>query len=122
MADGVSTANADSALGTFTGSASYMQLHTGAPGANGSSNVSSVTTREAQTWGSASGGVISATGTPTWSSWAGTSPETVSHISMWSASSSGTFEFSCQLASSVTVSTGDTLEITSQSVTIPVAA
>lgn len=123
MADGLSTANADLALNAAVGTnAGYVQLHTGAPGSAGTSNVSSVTTREAQAWGSASSGTVSASDTPTWSSWAGTSPETDTDISMWSASTSGTFGFSTAFSSSVTMTTGNTLEITSQSVSITTAS
>jgi hypothetical protein len=122
MADGLSAGNANAALGTITGSAVYVQLHTGAPGSAGTSNVSSTTTREAQTWGSASGGVISATGTPTWTNWAGTSPETDTDISMWSLATSGVFEFSTLLTVAVVMHTGDSLQLTSQSVTIPTAS
>jgi len=122
MADGVSAANANSALGTWTGSADYIQLHTGAPGSAGTANVSSVTTREAVTWGSASGGSISASNEPEWTSWAGTNGETDTDISFWSGSTSGTFELSMQLNSSVTMDTGDSLTLTSISVSIPTAS
>ena len=124
MADGLSTAVANSALGTITGTdAAYVQLHTGGPGSAGTSNVSSVTTRQATTgWGSASGGSISISGTPTWTSWGGSNGEVVTDISLWSASSSGTFGFSMTLSSSVTMDTGDSLEITAISVTLPTAS
>lgn len=108
MADGLSTVNLANAwlnvLGgtTFTAPGStYVQLHTGTPGASGTSNVSSVTTREQVTFSAASGGSMSEGGadaTPTWSSWAGTNGEVVTDISLWSASSSGTFYLSAPLA------------------------
>lgn len=129
MADGLSTATADIALNAMVGTstnqsnaANYAQLHTGDPGTAGTSNVSSVTTREAQTWGSASAGTVSATGTPTWASWAGTNGEVDTDISHWSISSSGTFGHSVQLSSSVTMNTGNTLELTSDSITVPTAS
>jgi hypothetical protein len=129
MADGLSTTVADIALNAMVGTgtnqsndANYVQLHTGDPGSAGTANVSSVTTREAQTWGSASGGTVSATGTPTWSSWAGTNGEVDTDISHWSAATSGTFGHSVTLSSSVTMNTGDTLEITSDSITVPTAS
>ena len=122
MGDGITAANANSALGTWTGSATNVQLHTGAPGAAGTSNVSSVTTRPAVTWNAASGGVITASNTPAWSSWAGTNGEVDTDISFWSASTSGTFEFSMALNASVTMDTGDSLTLTAISITIPVAS
>lgn len=130
MADGVNAANlANKWLAWLFGTsetapaADYVQLHTGAPGASGTSNVSSVTTREAATGGTPSGGSITANNTPTWSSWAGTNGEVVTDISVWDASTSGNFLFSVQLSSSVTVHTGDTLELTTLTVALtPIAA
>jgi hypothetical protein len=123
MADGLSAAVANAAATNIVGTdAAYVQLHTGAPGANGTANVSSVTTREAQTWGSASAGAVAATGTPTWASWGGVNGEVVTDISHWSASTSGTFGHSVQLTAPVTVHTGDTIELTSDTVTLPVAS
>lgn len=109
---------------TFTGAAgSFIQLHTGDPGASGTANVSSVTTRPAQTWNAASAGVKSASGTPTWASWAGTSPETVTDFSDWGASSAGTFYFSVAATANKTVQTGDTLTLNTMSVSLaPIAA
>lgn len=122
MSDGLASALATTIAGDIVAAASDVQLHTGAPGAAGTSNVSSVTTREAQTWGAASAGAVAATGTPAWSAWAGTSPETITDISHWSAPTAGTFEFSVQLTAPVTMHTGDTLELTSDTVTLPVAS
>lgn len=124
MADGLSTTVANAALTSIVGTnANNVQLHTGAPGSAGTSNVSSVTTRPAATWAAASGGAVSTNGTaPAWSNWAGTSPEVDTDISLWSASSSGTFGFSMQLSSSVTMHTGDSLTLTTITVTLPTAS
>jgi hypothetical protein len=112
MADGLSTANlADPWLGvlfgtTFSSVAStFVQLHTGSPGPVGTNSISSVTTREAVTWTAPAGGTLSASNTPTWSSWAGTNGEIVTDISIWSASTSGTFYFSTPLAGTATIFT-----------------
>lgn len=112
MADGLSTTNLANPwlnvlAGTSFGSvaSTYVQLHTGTPGASGTSNVSSVTTREQVTWSAVSGGSLSESNTPSWSSWAGTNGEVVTDISVWSAASSGTFYFSTPLAGSPTVFT-----------------
>ena len=123
MADGLSAANADLALNAAVGTnAGYVQLHTGDPGSAGTANVSSVTTRESVTWGSASAGSVSASNEPEWTSWAGTSPETDTDISFWSASSSGTFGLSMELASQVTMETGDSLTLTEIEITLPTAS
>ena len=122
MADGISTANADSALGTWTASANYISLAIGAPGAAGTANPSSVITREAVTWGSASGGVISASDEPEWTVWAGTNGEVVTDIVFWSLVTAGTFQLSMPLNSSVTMDTGDSLTLTAISITLPTAS
>lgn len=123
MADGLANAIVNTLLNDFAAVATNVQLHTGAPGAAGTSNVSSVTTRPAITWASASAGVLASTGTaPLWASWAGTNGEVVSDISYWNAGSGGTFQGSVQLSVSATMATGDSLTLSAASVTIPVAS
>jgi hypothetical protein len=109
---------------TFTGAVgSFIQLHTADPGASGTTAVSSVTTRPSATWNAASAGAKTISNTPSWTSWAGTSPETVTDISDWSASSAGTFYFSVALTANKTVQTGDTLTLNTLSVSLaPLAA
>jgi hypothetical protein len=121
MADGLSTANATAFLDALVDVA-YVQLHTGDPGANGTANVSSVTTREASGGFSVSGAVATMVDEPEWTNWAGNNGEVITDISLWSASSSGTFGGSMQLASPVTMDTGDSLTLTSVTITIPTAS
>lgn len=126
MADGLSAAVAQAALNTVVGTdAAWVQLHTGAPGSAGTSNVSSNTTREAVSWNSASGSgpaTVTASSEPAWTNWAGTNGEVDTDLSFWSASSSGTFGFSMQLSASVTMDTGDSLTLTSLQVSMPTAS
>lgn len=109
---------------TFTGVTTlFVQLHTGDPGASGTANVSSTTTRQALNYAAASSGSQSITGTTQWTSWAGTNGEVVTHISIWSASSAGTFYYSVALTASKTVNTGDTLTLSTMTVALtPIAA
>lgn len=88
------------------------KLHTGDPGAAGTANASSVTTRPAITWAAAAAGSKAMNNTPSWATWAGTNGEVVTHISVWDATSAGNFLFSAQLSASKTVNTGDTLNLT----------
>jgi hypothetical protein len=127
----VNTANAwlnvlrGTSAATFTAVTTlFVQLHTGDPGASGTSNVSSVTTRPSLNFGAASAGSQSAVATlPSWATWAGTNGEVVTHISVWGASSAGTFYYSAALTASKTVNTGDTLNLTSLTVALtPIAA
>lgn len=103
---------------------SFSKLHTGDPGAAAASNASSVTTRMTNTWAAASAGSKALTTTlPSWTSWAGTSPETITHISVWDAVTAGNFLYSFALTASKTVTTGDTLNLTSHSISFtPIAA
>lgn len=134
MAVGISTANlANAWLNTMRGGAAgttftavanlYVQLHTADPGASGTTAVSSTTARSEVTFAAAASGSISSNNTPSWATWAGTNGEVVSHISVWSASSAGTFYYSAALAASKTLNTGDTLNLTSLTFSLtPVAA
>jgi hypothetical protein len=126
----VNTANAwlnvlrGTSAATFTGVTTlFVQLHTGDPGASGTSAVSSTTTRQAVNFAAASAGSQAITGTTQWTNWAGTNGEVVTHISVWSASSAGTFYYSAALTASKTLNTGDTLNLTTLTVAItPIAA
>jgi hypothetical protein len=99
----------------------FVKLHTGDPGSAGTSNSSGVTTRSAATFGSAAtGGVGTMTNTPSWSM---TGTETISHISLWDASTAGNFLWSVALTASKSVSNGDTLNLSSLTLTFtPIAA
>lgn len=109
---------------TFTGvTTMFVQLHTGDPGASGTANVSSTTTREAVNFNAASAGSQTITGTTQWTSWAGSNGEVVSHISTWGSSTLGTFYYSAALTTPKTVNTGDTLTLTTLTVSLtPLAA
>lgn len=118
---------------SFTAPATlFVQLHTnvGDPGSAGTLNVSSNTTRVAITFGASaavsSTRAITSSGTaPSWANWAGANGEVVSYISLWSASTAGTFYCSIQLTSPKTMGTGDTLNLTTGGTSIsltPIAA
>ena len=96
----------------------YVLLHTGAPGAAGAGNVSSVTTRQAITFTSATTGVLNSSSSPSWTSWAGTNGEVVTAVSFWDASSAGNCLWTATLSASKTINTGDTFTLSSCSLTI----
>ncbi len=129
MAVGLSTTNLANLMlslvdtASVTGYAStYVQLHTGDPGSAGTTAVSAETDRKAVTWAAESGGSKAMTGTLEWAAWdQGT--ETISHISLFSASSGGDFIWSGALTTSKSVSNTDTLQITSLTLSLtPLAA
>lgn len=103
--------------------ANYVQIHTADPGAAGTTSISvGSTTRSALTQAAASGGSISITGTsPSWTN--GGTSETITHISVWSASTAGTFLYSVALSASKAWASGDTLTLNTCTVSLtPVAA
>ena len=108
--------------GSATLIASHVQMHNDDPGSAGTANVATgVTGRQALTWGTPSGGSVSVSNTPI--SWSATGTDTVSYLSTWNASTSGTFRFSAQLTAPKAVSNGDTLNLTSLTFALtPIAA
>lgn len=82
---------------SYSETAVYVQLHTGDPGAAGTANVSSVTTRPAVTFSAAVAGSMAASNQPAWNDWGGAT-ETITHISLWDAPTAGTFLWSIDSA------------------------
>lgn len=96
----------------------YVGLHTANPGSVGTTAVSSVTTRPTITFTAATTGVLNSSSTPSWTSWAGTNGEVVSHVSFWDAATVGNFLWSAALTANKTINTGDTFTLSSASLTI----
>lgn len=100
----------------------FLQWHIGDPGAAGTSNPASNTTRVAATFGTnASGGSIANTVAVTVSSVPAS--EDYSHFSVWSASTAGAFQCSGLITANPLVS-GDTITfaIGALTISVPVAA
>lgn len=111
MADGLSATAANALITSLIGSYTWVQLHTGAPGAAGTSNVAGNTTRKQVTsWGSVSGGAVVTAVDLAWT--AVSTSETYSHFSVFTASSAGTFGFSGPLTANP-VTAGDNFTILS---------
>lgn len=125
MAVGLSSATANALLNALRGTsysvaAVYVKLHVGDPGAAGTSNPSVVTTRNQLTWAAATGGSVAMSSLASYSM---TASETITHLSIWDASTAGTFICSGALASGKAVSSGDTLTFTSLTASLsPLAA
>ena len=98
----------------------YIQWHIGDPGSAGTANTAAVTTRSAVTMGAAASNAIALSNSPTYTA---TGSETLTHISVWSASSGGTFYWSCALASSKAVVNTDVVTQSTLGVSLaPIAA
>lgn len=125
MAVGLAAATANARLNTYrgtnlTGVNVFVKLHTGDPGAAGTSNASAVTTRNAVTWNAPSGGSMTLSALAAYSM---TTSETITHISLWDASTAGNFLESAALTAGVPVINGSTLTFTALTVALtPVAA
>lgn len=129
MAEGFASALADEILDAlFNNTATSIQpvtavfakLHIGAPGAAGTANPATETTREQISMAAASGGSITSDADTTWSAVAAT--ETYTHVSLWTLASGGTFLASGTItAAQVTASDDFTLPAGDIDASIPVA-
>ena len=124
MAVGVAASVANGWLdSTFATATCFVKLHTGDPGAAGATAAAAgSTTRVQATMAAATGGSKSMTSmASTWTN--GGTSETISHISLWSASTAGTFNGSAALSASQAWASGNTFTLTSLSIAItPIAA
>lgn len=108
MATGLGSAGANTALDALTAAYPWVKLHVGDPGAAGTSNAATETTRKQATFSAASSGATSNTGALTWTSVAGT--EDFTHFTLWTASTAGTFGASGTITANA-VTAGDTFTI-----------
>lgn len=101
-------------------SATYIKLHTADPGAAGTSNASAVTTRQAATFSAASSGALALSNSPAFTM---TATETITHISVWDASTADNLLWTAALTTSKSVVNTDTLTFTTLGVALtPLAA
>jgi hypothetical protein len=124
MAVGLAAAAVNGWLdGTFATANCYVKLHTADPGAAGATAAAAGdTTRKQATMAAASGGSKAASASVgPWTN--GGTSETISHISIWSASTAGTFNASVALTASQAWVSTNTFTLTSLSIAItPIAA
>lgn len=90
----------------------FIKLHVGDPGANGTANAATETTRKEVTFAAASGGAIVSDAAVTWTNIAGT--EDATFFTAWDNVSAGNFLFSGTITGNAYVA-GDTYTITSGS-------
>lgn len=101
---------------SFAVAATYIKLHTGDPGEDGTSNAAGNTTRQQVSFSAASGGSMASSATVTWTNVSTT--ETYSHFSLWDASTAGNCLWKGALSSNAAVTAGDTFQITSLTLTL----
>ncbi len=120
MATGLSSYLANSfldALGnatSFSVTTVYIKLHTGDPGANGTANAATETTRKAASFSAASAGALASDADITWTNIAGSQDATF--FTAWDNASAGNFLFSGTISGNA-YTAGDTYVIPSGSLT-----
>jgi hypothetical protein len=120
MTVGRAAALVNSELDTELGTA-WVQYHTGDPGAAGTANNPSAT-RQALSYAAASGGSKALSSSSVFTSWDGGSV-TITHISIWSLVTGGTFKRSMTLATPQPLINGNTYTLTAATASLtPIAA
>lgn len=107
MAEGWGPSGAGTALDAWAAAYPWSKLHVGAPGAAGTANAATETTRKQVSWNATgSDGIVESSGAVSWTNIAGTQDAT--HITQWSASSAGNFGGSGSITAN-SYNAGDTL-------------
>jgi hypothetical protein len=88
MATGIRTADANTFLNAHAAAYPWIKLHTGDPGASGTANAATNTTRKQAAWAGASAGSIATNAELLWEAVAAS--EDYTHWSGWSLESGGT--------------------------------
>ena len=127
MAVGLASATAAALLDALANQTNYtaptalwIKLHVGDPGAAGTSNAATETTRKDATsaFAAASGGTCTTNVALTWTNVAGT--EDFTHYSVWSASTNGTFYWSGAITAN-SVTAGDTFTLASGDIDLSIS-
>lgn len=93
---------------SYAGTAVYVKLHTGDPGAAGTNNPATETTRKQATFGAASAGTIANTGALTWTNISGSQDATF--FTTWDDVTGGTFLLSGSIVAN-SYTAGDTYTV-----------
>jgi hypothetical protein len=127
MAEGISSYAATATLNAICNNTSfavatpYLKLHIGAPGAAGTANPATETTRKLVSFGAGSSGAISNDADIVWTNIAG--GEDATHWSLWDASTGGNFLGSGTISANA-YTAGDTYTIPTGDldITMPIAS
>lgn len=121
MATGISSYLADELLdavgnnSSFAVGAVFIKLHIGDPGANGTANPATETTRKAASFGASSSGTLTSDADITWTNIAGSQDATF--FTAWDSATTGNFLFSGGITGNA-YTAGDTYVIPSGSLTV----
>ena len=121
MATGISAYLANAwldALGnatSFSVTTPYVKLHVGDPGANGTSNPATETTRKSVSFGASSAGALASDADVVWTNISGSQDAT--HFTAWDNETAGNFLFSGTITGNA-YTAGDTYTISSAGLTV----
>lgn len=120
MAEGYSTAALNSALDSIITTYPWIQLHTAAPGAAGTTAVAGNATRKdtSSSWAAASSGSKASNADINWTDGEVDTTEDYTHFTLWTASTAGTFGFSGTVTANSVNASGDDFTISSGGITI----
>lgn len=108
----------DGAGSAYSATATYLKLHVGNPGEDGTGNAAAETTRKSVSFQAASNGSKTSTAN-TSVEWTNVSTtETYTHWSLWDNSTAGNCLWYGALSANAAVTAGDTFEITSLTLTL----
>ena len=120
MATGLAAAQANTALDAIRTDTPYIQLHVGDPGAAGTANKATETTRKSITFNAASGGSMTNSAQVQWTNIAGSQDAT--HFSIWNTATdgTGTFKFSGTITANA-YTAGDTYTASVGAITLSIS-
>lgn len=101
---------------SFAVANTYIKLHLGDPGEDGTANPAAETTREAVSFSAASTGSMVSSATVEWTNVAAT--EVYTHWSMWDNATAGNCLWTGALGASASMTAGDTFQLTSLTLTL----
>jgi len=100
---------------SFTVAQVYVKLHVGDPGAAGTANAATETTRKAVSFGAASAGALASDADVSWTNIAGS--QDANHFTAWDNLTAGNFLFSGSIVAGA-YTAGDTYTISSGNLTV----
>jgi hypothetical protein len=120
MAEGLSAAAANAIIDAHIAAYPWIQLHTAAPGAAGTTAIAGNATRKDITsaFSPASGGVATSDVDVTWSDAEVDTTEDYTHYTLWSASSAGNFGSSGTVTANAVNAAGDSFSILAGGITL----
>jgi len=116
MAEGLSTTEANAVLNAICNNTShviaqlYIQLHTAAPGAAGTTAIAGNATRKSVSFGAAASGAIANDADIDWTSGEVDTSEDYTHWTLWDDPTAGTFRWSGLMTANAVI-IGDTFKI-----------